>query len=170
MRLLDLVEEKDYPPCLVFQRGDNTLEKWMQKSDIHPFQRKEALLEVLKLFAVLFSYPISLQILMALIDLHSCRIVHRDLKPANVMFFTSDHRWKVLGLDLAVLDGVPTEIISPTIKYSAPEIIQAKRHNKHKVALETSADMWSFGIILFEVMAGAIYSDRRPSNIALGLF
>ena len=90
---------------------------------------------------------------MALIDLHASRIIHCDLKPENIMFFGSEHKWKVLDLDSAVIDGQMSEVY-PTLRYAAPEIAKAKQQGLKAMALGTSADMWSFGVILFEVMSG----------------
>lgn len=45
-RLQDFAEEEGYPPCLVFERGDVTLDKWIDNTDPRSFQRKEALLQV----------------------------------------------------------------------------------------------------------------------------
>lgn len=45
-RLLDDIHEDGYNPCLVFERGDETLEEWMKQRQPAPFQRKEAMLQV----------------------------------------------------------------------------------------------------------------------------
>lgn len=92
---------------------------------------------------------------MALIDLHSSRIVHCGIKPSRIRFFPSEHRWKLLNLDSAVITGQVTEIgAASSVKYAAPEIIKAQVSGRNKMIVETSADMWSVGIILFEIMSG----------------
>lgn len=98
-----------------------------------------------------------MQILLALIELHRCKLVHCDLKPSNIMLFSSVHKWKLLDLDSAVIAGVPSAVYT-TLRYAAPEIACTINRDTEKIAVETSADMWSFGIILFEVMSGAIRS------------
>lgn len=90
---------------------------------------------------------------MALIDLHASRIIHCDLKPENIMFFGSEYKWKVLDLDSAVIEGSVSEVYS-TRQYAAPEIERAKQQGSNAMVLFRSADMWSFGVILFEVMSG----------------
>ena len=45
LRLIEPVEMEGYPPCLVFEKGDETFEEWMKK-DHTEHKRKDALLEV----------------------------------------------------------------------------------------------------------------------------
>lgn len=44
-RMIDVIEEVGFPPCLVFERGDITLEEWTKK-EREPFDQKAALLQV----------------------------------------------------------------------------------------------------------------------------
>lgn len=90
---------------------------------------------------------------MALIELHSLNIVHCDLKPENIMFFGKQHRWKLLDLESAADIDSPSEVC-PTLRYAAPEIIAINQKDRRRICPTQSADMWAFGIILFEVMSG----------------
>lgn len=96
-------------------------------------------------------------------DLHDSKIVHCDLKPENIMFFESEHMWKVLNLDSAAFCREPSEVHS-TQRYTAPEIMQAKQQGLKKISVDTSADMWSFGIILFEVMSGSTLQETSVDS------
>lgn len=100
-----------------------------------------------------------LQVLKALTYIHNHQVVHGDLKPGNIMWFTSEHTWKLLDLDTAALsnDLVP---INYTMMYAAPEIIQGEERGKERLRLDTAADMWSFGIIAFEVLTGIVYAQK----------
>ncbi len=111
--------------------------------------------------------PIAKQIAEALEAAHEHGIVHRDLKPANVKI-SPDGTVKVLDFGLAkALD--PTGASdpagqSPTITaratkhgtilgsaaYMPPEQARGK-------AVDRRADIWAFGVVLFEMLAG-----RRP--------
>src|SRR5205085_127899 len=93
-------------------------------------------------------------------------IVHRDLKPANIKI-TPEGRVKVLdfGLAKAMESGpfaaAPDPAISPTLSmratqagmimgtpaYMSPEQASGKPVDKR-------ADIWSFGMVLFEMLAG----------------
>lgn len=83
--------------------------------------------------------------------LHDERIIHCKLNPSNIAFF--GHSWKLTRLDLAVLEG-DTYHTSDMSMYAPPEVIVAKSKGQNEVTLETNADMWSFGLIAFEVMSG----------------
>ncbi|KAL0210751.1 hypothetical protein P9112_009049 [Eukaryota sp. TZLM1-RC] len=93
------------------------------------------------------------QMLFALQYLHQNNIVHRDLKPENLLLSTDDPDSEIKISDFGLAEVVdkqslpPTQSISGTIPYLAPEVILKQR-------VGTSADVWSLGVVCFTLLAG----------------
>jgi serine/threonine-protein kinase len=117
--------------------------------------------------AVADALPIARQIAEALEAAHEQGIIHRDLKPANVKV-RPDGTVKVLDFGLAkalaanASSAIADAMSSPTVTtpamtalgvilgtaaYMSPE--QAKGR-----AADKRADIWAFGVVLFEMLAG----------------
>jgi eukaryotic-like serine/threonine-protein kinase len=113
--------------------------------------------------------PLAKQIAEGLEYAHDRGIIHRDLKPANIKL-TSDGQVKILDFGLAkALEGEASEVnisTSPTIStavtragvllgtaaYMPPEQAKGK-------AVDRRADIWAFGCVLFEMLAGKAAFD-----------
>ena len=128
--------------------------------------------------------PIAKQIAEALEAAHEQGIIHRDLKPANIKVRT-DGTVKVLDFGLAkAMDqgsgigdqGSGGAANSPTITtpamtqagmilgtaaYMAPEQARGK-------AVDRRADIWAFGVVLFEMLAGKRPFDGEDMTEVLG--
>ena len=111
---------------------------------------------------------IALQIAEALEEAHEKGVVHRDLKPQNIKL-TPEGKVKVLDFGLAkavstedasstsgpnltqsptiTQGGTAEGVILGTAAYMSPE--QAKG-----MAVDKRADIWAFGVILFEILTG----------------
>lgn len=130
--------------------------------------------------------PIARQIAEAIEAAHERGIVHRDLKPQNVKL-SPDGTVKVLDFGLAkALDPVaafssaadlarsPTLMNSPTLtaahgtqlgvilgtaSYMSPEQAKGK-------AVDKRADIWSFGVVLFEMLSGRpLFGGETASEV-----
>lgn len=95
------------------------------------------------------------QIAVGLRAAHDVGVVHRDLKPANIL----------IGADGAVITdfGIAHSLSTPddadagaavvgTIRYMAPEQAQA-------IPVDHRADIYAFGLILYEMLAGRQWTD-----------
>jgi serine/threonine protein kinase len=86
----------------------------------------------------------------ALTRAHKLNIVHRDLKPAN-MLLSEDGTLRLADFGVAHLGNSHrvTQAGSAvgTLAYIAPEALQGQE-------VDVRADIWSFGVILFEMIAG----------------
>ena len=95
---------------------------------------------------------ISLQIASGLNAAHEKGVIHRDIKPGNVMLDTND-RARIVDFGLARFAGqakiTKTGDTMGTVAYMSPE--QAKGE-----AVTHQADIWSFGVVLFEMLTGEL--------------
>jgi len=107
---------------------------------------------------------IALQLAQALYYLHSNRIIHRDMKPQNILI-GSGGIIKLCDFGFARAMSQSTIVlqsIKGTPLYMAPELVQEQPYNH-------SVDLWSFGIILYELFVGEppFYSNKLNSLIQL---
>ena len=117
--------------------------------------------------------PIAKQIAEALEAAHEAGVIHRDLKPTNIKM-RDDGTVKVLDFGLAkALDpasnGDPSQsptltaaatrmgVIIGTAAYMSPEQAAGK-------TADTRSDIWSFAVVLFEMLTGSACSRGRRSH------
>ena len=86
------------------------------------------------------------EVCLALEYLHSKDIIYRDLKPENILLDKNGH---IKMTDFGFAKYVPdvTYTLCGTPDYIAPEVVGTKPYNK-------SVDWWSFGILIYEMLAG----------------
>ena len=116
------------------------------------------------------------QIASALVAAHRVNIVHRDIKPENVMIRREDGLVKVLDFGLAKMSETPPDPMRPsvnaavttpfktgsgvlmgTVAYMSPE--QARGD-----VVDARTDIWSLGVVLFEMIAGTSPFVAATSN------
>jgi len=90
------------------------------------------------------------QITLALGYLHQLGIIFRDLKPENILL-GADGYIKLIDFGLCkerVKNGTRTYTYCGTIEYMAPEVITKQGHDQ-------SADWWSLGALMFDMLTGS---------------
>jgi hypothetical protein len=104
-----------------------------------------------------------LQACVAVAEAHKVGIIHRDLKPSN-LFCTrrTDGHFVVKVLDFGISKRVDAEAgvsvtrtntVMGSPLYMSPEQLRSTRDVDHRT------DIWAFGIILFELLAGRVPFD-----------
>jgi serine/threonine protein kinase len=107
------------------------------------------LLEVQRQLPIPRLLEIALDLADALTRTHRLNIIHRDLKPANVLI-AEDGTPRLTDFGVARIgnsDVTGTDQVVGTYNYLSPEALNG-------LPLDARADIWAFGVLLFEMLAG----------------
>uniref|UniRef100_A0AAY4EL06 Ribosomal protein S6 kinase n=1 Tax=Denticeps clupeoides TaxID=299321 RepID=A0AAY4EL06_9TELE len=104
------------------------------------------------------------ELALALDHLHSLGIIYRDLKPENILLDEEGHiKITDFGLSKEAIDNDKRAYsFCGTIEYMAPEVVNRRGHTQ-------SADWWSFGVLMFEMLTGSLpfQGKNRKETMAL---
>ncbi len=151
----------DHPGIVrILSRGRSAQHCWIAMELVdgvslrtHVWQAKPSVRQLARLLA---------QVAHALAYAHARAVVHRDLKPDNVLV-TKDLRTKVLDFGLAGLHAegaeclTQTNVAMGTANYMAPEQRKDAKRADHR------ADLYSFGVMAYELLTGELPIGRFPS-------
>lgn len=98
-----------------------------------------------------------LQACEALAEAHAAQTVHRDLKPAN-LFVTrrpdGSECVKVLDFGISKMADVEDTLLTQTASTMGTPLYMSPEQLKSAKNVDARADVWSLGVILFELIAG----------------
>ncbi len=109
---------------------------------------------------------IGVDIAQGLEELHKWQIVHRDLKPGNILF-DHDGRAKISDLGLAQLPmGGPGKQVPDSGAYRPPRVPDylSPEQISNVYPLNPSADIYTFGAMLFEAATLNIWYQHKPQT------
>uniref|UniRef100_A0A8D3BQD3 Ribosomal protein S6 kinase n=1 Tax=Scophthalmus maximus TaxID=52904 RepID=A0A8D3BQD3_SCOMX len=104
------------------------------------------------------------ELALGLDHLHSLGIIYRDLKPENILLDEEGHiKLTDFGLCKEAIDHEKKAYsFCGTVEYMAPEVVNRQGHTH-------SADWWSFGVLMFEMLTGALPFQGKDRKETMGL-
>lgn len=144
----------------VLEVGSQDNSSFMVLELIHGKSLKQLIDE--KPLPVQSSLNAAIQILRGLNYLHSRGILHRDIKPENILVLEQGSKMEVKIVDFGLSNSNAKESeFSGTMSYISPE--QAGLVNW---PVEFTADLYSFGILLYEMLSGRVpFNDTNPAAV-----
>jgi len=102
---------------------------------------------------------ITFQIASGISYMEQVNIVHSDLKPENIL--ERGLVLKITDFGIATETGEPASQNKGTPQYLPPEVIPKR------ILAHTSADIYSFGVLLFNILSGNQFPYDKEENMAI---
>ncbi|KAM8788019.1 ribosomal protein S6 kinase alpha-2 isoform 2-T2 [Rhynchonycteris naso] len=104
------------------------------------------------------------ELALALDHLHGLGIIYRDLKPENILLDEEGHiKITDFGLSKEAIDHDKRAYsFCGTVEYMAPEVVNRRGHTQ-------SADWWSFGVLMFEMLTGSLPFQGKDRKETMAL-
>jgi eukaryotic-like serine/threonine-protein kinase len=144
-RVTDVGQLENGAPYMVMEYLEgNDLGAWLEKRGVMPVEQ---------------AVDFVLQACEALADAHSLGIVHRDLKPANLFCIQrSDGQLSIKVLDFGISKittaGEAGHGMTKTSMLMGSPLYMSPEQMKLTKGVDARADIWSLGVILFELVTG----------------
>ena len=147
---LSSTEAEEYPFCIVMERGERSLHDACSKERIAGVDSRAIVLAMR-------------QVLQCLASLHAVGVVHGDVKQRNILRNASG-AWMLCDMDAAARVGTPIGAKTSTA-YMPPELARCRYADGaagHLERAESSFDVFSVGVVLFELCSGPVKYALDP--------
>ena len=103
---------------------------------------------------------------------HQKAIIHRDLKPSNVLVVTQDDKAVPKIIDFGLAKAMAQRLTDKTmftelgVLLGTPEYIEPRQADLLEQNVDTRTDVYSLGMILYELLVGALPFDMKTLRAA----
>jgi serine/threonine protein kinase len=103
---------------------------------------------------------------------HQKGVIHRDIKPSNVMIALQDGRPVPKVIDFGIAKAVDRELTDQTLVtdfrqfIGTPEYMSPEQAQRDGLDVDTRADIYSLGVLLYELLTGRTPFDFKPGTEA----
>ncbi len=109
-----------------------------------------------------------LEVAQGMEDLHSCDLIHADLKASNILVCTGndfevereDEKNIPIHFQVKIADFDTSDGIWGTGFWRAPKVLQARLRGDRTPLLSPAADIYSYGMLCYELLTGEIPFDK----------
>ncbi|MEY2846938.1 MAG: hypothetical protein RL076_2484 [Chloroflexota bacterium] len=132
--------------------------------DFAPGVSLRHLLKVHRTLPIEHVLPIAQQIAAVIDYIHMHGIIHRDINPNNILIDGSDNTTQIALIDFGIaLDTQQPSSPSPVNELGTKPYMSPEQRADANDVLHLS-DIFSFGVILFEMLAGNLPWDDQPTH------
>ena len=120
-------------------------------------------------FSIRQRLKLFIQVAEAVQHAHMKGIIHRDLKPANIIVSTLDDRPLPKVIDFGVAKAIEQKLTDQSVGSTAfivgtPAYMSPEQADPTTMDIDTRTDVYSLGVILYELLAGSPPHEPRSSS------
>jgi tetratricopeptide (TPR) repeat protein len=111
-----------------------------------------------------------LELCLAIQHAHQKGVIHRDLKPANVLAYEEDGRRRVKVIDFGLAKALQRRLGPQTVEtmlgafFGTPAYMPPEQASGDPLRIDTRADIYSLGAILYELLTGLTPLDSSEAE------